>query len=81
MTGRELIIYILQNNLEDEEVITNGKIPSLITVEEVAAKFDVGYFTVMAWYMQNMIPTIQIGGKLFFMHDVEDPRKARDNHE
>ena len=43
MTGRELIIYILQNNLEDEIVIDTEN------AEEVALHYGVGISTVKAW--------------------------------
>ena len=36
MTGRELIVYILQNHLEDEPIVNDGKILGLLTVEEAA---------------------------------------------
>ena len=48
MTGKELIIYILQNNLEDEIVIKDGIFVWLMNEEEAAAKFDVGVATVKA---------------------------------
>lgn len=49
MTGRELIIYILQNNLEDELVFEDGKFIGMITVEDVATLYNVGNATVKAW--------------------------------
>lgn len=49
MTGRELIIYILQNNLEDELVFEDGKFIGMMTVDEVATLYNVGNATVKAW--------------------------------
>ena len=49
MTGRELIIYILQNNLEEELVFEDGKFIGMMTVDEVATLYNVGNATVKAW--------------------------------
>lgn len=48
MTGRELIIYILKNNLENEPVFKDGKFIGYITAREAAAKMNVGEATVEA---------------------------------
>lgn len=49
MTGRDLIIYILSNNLENEPVFANGTFIGFISVEEAAVKFGVGVETVKVW--------------------------------
>ena len=49
MTGKELILYILQNNLENEVVIKDGVFVWLMNEEEAAAKFGVGVATIKAW--------------------------------
>ena len=49
MTGRELILYILENKLENEPVFKDGKFLGFLTVSEFAAKWDVGEETVRAW--------------------------------
>lgn len=74
MTGRELIIYILQNNLENEEVVKNGCFIGFISEEEVAVKFEVGVNVVRAWYMMGYIKGTMIGDKLYFLDSVKDPR-------
>lgn len=48
MTGRDLILYILRNGLEDEPVFQNGKFIGFITVGEAAEKLNVGIPTVEA---------------------------------
>lgn len=58
MTGRELIIYILQNNLEDEVVIDTE------SVEEVALYYGVGIATVKAWYEMGQIDGIKVNDTL-----------------
>lgn len=74
MTGKELILYILQNNLEDTVVLDNGFFVGFMTEEEVAVKFGVGMATVRAWYQCRAIDATQIGDSLYFRKDVADPR-------
>lgn len=75
MTGRELMMFILEYKLEDAEVIKDGKFIWFMTEEETAAKFDVGVSTIRAWYMCKMIDGVEIGGRLYFLWNVTDPRK------
>lgn len=65
MTGRDLIIYILENHLEDRPVVENGKFIGFITVDEAAVKFDVGPATIQAWVTLGIIPGIQIGDSVY----------------
>lgn len=76
MTGKELILYILQNNLEDTVVLENGLFTGFMTEEDAAIKFDVGVATVRAWYQCRMLDGTKIGDSLFFRKDVADPRKT-----
>ena len=46
MTGRDLIIYILQNNLENEEIFKDGKFVGFVTLNEAAVRLEVGVETV-----------------------------------
>ena len=58
MTGRDLIIYILSNNLEDEPVFKDGKFMGFFTVDEAAAIMMVGSATVRAWAELGMIDAV-----------------------
>lgn len=69
MTGRELIIYILENNLEDKPVFEDGKILGLMTVEEAALKFGVGSATIIAWFHLDMIKGIRISDCIYILAD------------
>ena len=80
MTGRELIVYIMQNNLEDEVVIKDGIFIWLMDENEAAVKFDVGVETIKAWYVCNMLSGTKIGDRLYFLRNASDPRKD-DKHE
>lgn len=79
MTGKELIIYILQNNLEDEVVLSNGIFTGIMNVEEAALKFNVGVATIGAWYRLGMLPGFTLGGSIFFMKDVKNPMLDKNN--
>lgn len=61
MTGRDLILYILSNGLEDEEVFKDGKILGFLTVGEVAVKLDVGTATVRTWLEHGRIQGYEAG--------------------
>lgn len=65
MTGKDLIIYILQNDLEDEPIFTDGKILGFITVYEAAAKLKVGVATVRVLIAQGKLEAVRIGGEYF----------------
>ncbi len=80
MTGKELIMYILRNNLEDEVVIKDGVFVGFMTEEEAAVKFNVGKSTIRAWYTIGKLEGFKIGDCLYFLRDVSDPRKD-DKHE
>lgn len=80
MTGKELIIYILQNDLEDEIVIKDGIFVWLMDENEAAVKFGVGIAQIKAWYICGMISGTKIGEHLYFLRNMSDPRKD-DKHD
>lgn len=61
MLGRDLIIYIMQNGLENEEVFKNGSFVGFITMEEAAVKYNVGVGTIYAWMNMGRLNYIRIG--------------------
>lgn len=67
MTGRDLIIYIMRNHLEDELVFKDGMFTGFIGEDEVAARYGVGVATIRAWYECGMIKGFKIGDSLFFL--------------
>ena len=78
MTGKELILYILENDLENEDVIKDGVFIWLMDEKEAAVKFDVGVATIRAWYVCGQIDGIKIGDHLYFLRNIKDPR-VREN--
>lgn len=73
MTGRDLIIYILANGLEDKPVFEDGKIIGYITEEEAAVKMNVGIETIRAWINFNLIESIRLGNMNYIRADFEPP--------
>lgn len=69
MTGRELIVYILKNELEDEPVFKDGKFIGFITENEAAEKLCVGTATVRAWIAQGYIDAVQINDTFYIPAD------------
>lgn len=74
MTGRELIIYILENNLEDEPVFENGKFIGFKTPEEVAVQMGTGSATVIALANMGRIKSEWVEGGIYI------PAKGVDQH-
>lgn len=75
MTGRELIIYILQNGLEDKPVFENHKLIGHFTVEEFAVKCGVGQATVYAWIIGQRIKPLWIGNICYIPVTTVPPNK------
>ena len=71
MTGRDLIIYILENHLEDEELFKDGKLPGLMTYEEAAVKFDVGKETIIACVKNRYLKTGTSYGNQYIPENAE----------
>ena len=73
MTGRDLIIYILANNLEDELVFKDGSFVGYITASEAAEKAGVGIATIYAWVNCGMINCMIISGNVYIPADFKLP--------
>lgn len=65
MIGKDLIIYILEHNLENEPVFKDETFVGFLPISEVAARLEVGIATVYAWIDQGKLDYIQIGSRYF----------------
>ena len=65
MTGRELIMYILENHLEDEEIYKDGNLVGLMTLYEAAEKWNTGVNTVYTWVTLNKIKYVRINNVIY----------------
>ena len=64
MTGRDLIIYILENGLEDKEVLDGDEILGFETLYGLAEKKDTGVETIFALCKMHDVPTVLINNKV-----------------
>ena len=65
MKCRDLIVYILQNGLENEDVITDGKFIGFLTVPEAAAKIETGVNTIHALNLLGKLDIDDIKGGMY----------------
>lgn len=65
MTGRDLILYILANGLEDEPIFKNGTFIGFESESEYAKRLGVGVATVRTWAALGMIQYVVIGDTLY----------------
>ena len=79
MTGRDLIIYILENKLEDQPIYEDGRIIVFITAIEAAVKFDVGLDTIKVWVDNGMLDGIKIGDEIYIPSNAKRPNEGDNN--
>ena len=65
MTGRDLIIYILENGLEDEMIFEDGRLIGFMSIIDASVQFNVGPATIQAWVDEGVLPGIKIGEKVY----------------
>ena len=75
MTGRDLIMYILSNGLEDQPVFEDGKFIGFMTMNEAAVKFEVGTATIRVWVNDGLLPGIRIGDVIYIPADTKSPKE------
>ena len=65
MTGRDLIILILNNHLEDAVVFDDLRALGLYTIEEAAVKLHIGVESIKAQCSIDAIQHLEIGNKTY----------------
>lgn len=73
VTGKDLIIYILQNDLEDAPVFEDGRLLGFMTAIEAAVKFEVTTATIFAWVQLGQLEGVTIGTELYIPGNAERP--------
>lgn len=82
MTGRELIVYIMENGLEDEPIFKDGKFVGYMTIEEAAIHLGVGVETVKIWtLLYNLYDYIKVGDVIYIPVDAQTPLEMFKNNE
>lgn len=79
MTGKELILYILENNLEDSEIFKDGKFLDFLTISEAAVKFNVGEATVKTWLDLRILNGFKVGNVYYIPRTAEPSDKLLKN--
>lgn len=77
MTGRELIIYILKNNLEDKELFDSDLSPLFMTAEKAATEWNCGTATVKAMVEIGKVKGIKIVNDYFILASQSNPFENR----
>lgn len=78
MTCKELIAYILANNLENEPVFKDGKFVGFISAAEAAEKFDVGMATICVWVTQKRLDGFIFADTLYIPANCELKTENKD---
>jgi len=80
MTGRDLIIYILENGLEDKPIYEAGKLLGFLTDVDAAIKFGVGVETIRVWVVLHQLEGVVIGDQLYIPANAENPLSKGDTN-
>ena len=73
ITGKDLVIYILENDLLNEPICTNGKLLGFYTESEAAVAFGVGRATIRIWIERGEFDAILIGDRFFIPKTSKNP--------
>lgn len=73
MTGRELIMYIMENGLENEPVFKNGTFVGFMTVTQAAEKMNVGLATIFAWNTMGKVDGVLLRGGIYIPVTAKSP--------
>ena len=77
MTGRDLIMYILENHLEDALVFDNDRVGrellGFMTAMDAAREFGVGLSTIKVWYDLGYLKGFKIGDAYFIPANMNNP--------
>lgn len=65
ITGRDLVMYILKNKLEDKPINDIWCLKSFITAKQAAVRYNVGEETIKAWFAMGRLNGIQIGKTIY----------------
>lgn len=65
MTGKELILYILENDLENVELFSDDFSPLLIRADRMALKWECGEATIKVLVDMGKVKGVKIGDKYY----------------
>lgn len=76
MTGRDLVLYILANGLENEPVFSNGKFIGFVTPGDIATSSNVGLATVCTWIHQGRLNSFAVREGLYIPANYKPPLES-----
>lgn len=83
ITGKDLIMYILENDLENDLFFDNKRVGrellGFMSVMEAAIEFGVGTSTVLLWYERGSIKGFKIGETVFILANQKNPMEEGKN--
>lgn len=77
MTGKDLILYILENDLENSPVYEHNRFIGFMTVDEVALELNIGVAAVCALVEREVLDHICVGTTLFIPANFNKERKEK----
>lgn len=77
MTGRDLIIYILSNNLENEEIFKDGKLLGCMSVQDAAVALGTGTATIEALIKYGHLKTFKLYDNVYILPSSFNDLKQR----
>lgn len=82
LTGRDLVLLIINNNLLDV-VLENISIDDtlFLTVDEAAIKLGISTNSLLDMYKLGLIPGFELGDKIYFDKDIKLSSIKRRNYE
>lgn len=81
MTGRDLIVYILTNKLEDEDVFKNGTFLDFLgflPIQEVSERMGVGVATINALIRLGKVSSLTINNTVYVSHNLVPRKEVKD---
>lgn len=82
LTGRDLVLLIINNNLLDvvlEDISIDDTL--FLTVDEAAIKLGISTNSLLDMYKLGLIPGFELGDKIYFDKDIELSSIKRRNYE
>lgn len=73
ITGKDLLIYILENDLLNEPIVANGRPIGFYTEDDAAVAFGVGRATIRLWIERGDVEAVLIGDAWFIPKTEKNP--------
>lgn len=75
VTCKDWMIYILENNLVNAPLYSDGKLLGFMSTLETAVKFEVGEATVRLWVQLGKLDSVKIGNVTYIPAWSKNPKQ------